>query len=78
MSIPQLPSFIGQIAEKIDKLLQSLGIYQQKIHVLSEMNKTIACDIAKAKKVLGYKPKINLKEGMRRSIQWCLDQQLLK
>jgi nucleoside-diphosphate-sugar epimerase len=40
---------------------------------LSEMNKTIACSVDKAKRVLGYKPTIALEEGMRRSIRWCLD-----
>ena len=34
-----------------------LGVYHQKIHVLSEMNKTIACSVAKAQRVLGYAPR---------------------
>jgi len=46
-------------------------MYHQKIHVLSEMNKTIACSIEKAKKELGYIPMVGLEEGMRRSIAWC-------
>jgi nucleoside-diphosphate-sugar epimerase len=49
-----------------------MGIYHQKIHVLSEMNKTIACTIAKAERELGYRPEVELEEGMRRSIAWCL------
>jgi len=56
-----------------DGFLQRLGIYQQKIHVFSEMNKTLACSIAKAEKELGYAPKIELEEGMRRSIAWVID-----
>ena len=40
----------------------------QKIHVLSEMNKTIACSIEKAGRELGYDPQIELEEGMRRSL----------
>ncbi len=36
------------------------------------MNKTIACSIAKAEKELGYRPAIELEEGMRRSLAWCL------
>ena len=48
------------------------GLYQQKLHVLSEMNKTIACSIAKARAQLGYQPDVELREGMRRSIEWCL------
>jgi len=38
------------------------------------MNKTIACSIEKAQRELNYQPKIALEEGMRRSLQWCLDQ----
>lgn len=68
-----LPNWVGTIAEKIDGSLQSCGFYHQKMHVLSEMNKTIACDINKAKKILGYAPPIALREGMKNSIMWCLD-----
>ena len=53
-----------------DKIIQGLGFYHPKIHVLSEMNKTIACSIKKAETELGYSPKIDLKEGMFLSLQW--------
>lgn len=69
----RLPGFVSEIALAFDWIIQGFGKYHQKIHVLSEMNKTIACSIAKAEKELGYNPKIELEEGMRRSIQWCLD-----
>jgi len=64
----KLPSFVGDAAEFIDGLIQKTGLYNQKIHVLSEMNKTIACSVDKAKKDLNYKPAISLEEGMRRSL----------
>jgi nucleoside-diphosphate-sugar epimerase len=66
-----LPWFISEIATLVDWSLQKVGLYHQKFHVLSEMNKTIACSIDKAKKELGYVPAVELKEGMRRSIEWC-------
>ena len=72
-----LPHFLGTIAQGCDFLLQSCNIYHQKIHVLSEMNKTIACDISKAKLELGYTPSVGIKEGMKRSIQWCIESKLL-
>jgi len=37
------------------------------------MNMTIACDIGRARTELGYRPLVGLEEGMRNSIQWCLD-----
>jgi nucleoside-diphosphate-sugar epimerase len=68
----RLPSLASEVARLGDKLLQSLGVYHQNIHVLSEMNKTIACSIAKAQRELGYEPTVELEEGMRRSLAWCL------
>lgn len=67
----RLPGFASEVAWFADKTLQALGIYHQKIHVLSEMNKTIACSVARAESELGYQPKVDLEEGMRRSLRWC-------
>ena len=65
----RLPSVVGDIAYFADFCLQSIGLYQQKIHVLSEMNKTIACSIEKSKLLLGYAPEFSLVDGMRQSIK---------
>ena len=69
----RLPGFASEVAWLADKTLQGLGLYHQKIHVLSEMNKTIACSVARAERELGYKPTIALEEGMRRSLKWCAE-----
>ena len=66
----KLPGLTSEIALLADATLQSLGLYNQKIHVLSELNKTIACSVVTAKKELGYLPTVSLEEGMRRSIAW--------
>ncbi len=66
-----LPGFSSEIFTLADKTFQALGMYQTEAHVAGEMNKDIACSIAKARLELGYQPKIELKEGMRRSIEWC-------
>ena len=63
-----LPDAASTIALGVDALLQGAGLYHQKIHVLSEMNRTIACSVTTAIQELGYDPKIELEEGMRRSI----------
>jgi nucleoside-diphosphate-sugar epimerase len=70
----RLPAFAGRVAERIDGVLQSRGIYHQEFHVLGEMDKTIACDISTTTQVLGYQPAVELLEGMRRSIRWCREQ----
>ena len=68
----QLPNLASKVAWLCDWWLQKAGLYHQKIHVLSEMNKTIACSITRAETELGYDPKVDLEEGMRRSLRWCL------
>jgi nucleoside-diphosphate-sugar epimerase len=70
----RLPGFASEIALMADATLQSMGMYHQKIHVLSEMNKTIACSVTRAEKELGYRPTVALEEGMRRSMAWCVQQ----
>ena len=70
----RLPQFAGDVAERIDGVLQRSGRYNQQIHVLGEMNKNIAVDIGAARADLGYEPEFELYDGMRRSIRWCLDQ----
>ena len=67
----RLPGLASEVAYVMDWGLQTLGLYHQKIHVLSEMNKTIACSVVKAERDLGYQPTVALEEGMRRSLRWC-------
>lgn len=66
----RLPGWLGEVARGLDWSLQAMGLYHQKIHVLSEMNKTIACRVDKAGRELGYRPVVDLEEGMRRSLAW--------
>lgn len=63
----------ARAAEMADALLQGRGRYSQALHVLGELNHTIACDITRAREELGYEPTIGLEEGMRASIRWCLE-----
>jgi len=70
---PRLPSFIADVAGITDRALQRIGRYSQEIHVLSEMNRTIACTTARAEAELGYQPQVDLVEGMRASIRWSVE-----
>jgi nucleoside-diphosphate-sugar epimerase len=72
----RLPAIAGRLAELGDRVLQGIGRYQQQLHVLGEMNHTIACDISVTRAELGYEPRVELYEGMRRSIRWCIEQGL--
>jgi nucleoside-diphosphate-sugar epimerase len=71
----RLPGLASEVAFVVDKTLQGLGLYHQKIHVLSEMNKTIACSTERARAELGYRPVVDLEEGMRRSLKWVWQRQ---
>ena len=71
----KLPNFLGQAAEVFDKCLQSFGFYNQKIHVLSEINKNIFCNISKAQSELGYKPENDLYKGTFEAYKDFLDKQ---
>jgi nucleoside-diphosphate-sugar epimerase len=67
-----LPGVASEVALVVDGAIQRTGFYEQRVHVLSEMNKTIACSVDKARAELGYRPGVELREGMRRSVEWCL------
>jgi nucleoside-diphosphate-sugar epimerase len=73
----RLPQFVGNMAEMADRVIQKTDRYVQSVHVLGEMNKSIACDISAARRDLGYEPQVSLYDGMRRSIRWCLGQGII-
>ena len=68
-----VPRIAGVVAEKLDALAQAGGRYVQVLHVLGELKDTIACDISRARKELGYEPTVALYDGMRASVRWCLE-----
>jgi nucleoside-diphosphate-sugar epimerase len=70
LSLPRAAAWAAEVA---DGLIQRRGRYVQAIHVLGELNHTIACDITRARDELGYEPAVALEQGMRASIRWCLD-----
>ena len=72
----RLPSVAGRVAWLADKAMQGVGLYNQEIHVLSELGQTIACSVAKARRELGYRPTVDLEEGMRRSLRWLVDRRV--
>lgn len=69
-----VPKVVSTMFELLDDILQSLNFYQQEVHVAGEMDKDIACSIEKSRRELGYEPKVDLREGMKKSIEWCEQQ----
>jgi nucleoside-diphosphate-sugar epimerase len=70
---PRIPLVAGEVAARLDALLQSRGKYVQALHVLGELKDTIACDISRARAELGYDPQTSLLDGMRASVRDCLE-----
>jgi nucleoside-diphosphate-sugar epimerase len=69
----KLPHAAAALAARADGWLQATGRYSQAVHVVGELKDTIACDISRARKELGYEPKVSLFEGMRVSVRFCLE-----
>lgn len=70
----RLPALVGRIARAGDALLQSVGAYEQRLHVLGELDRTIACSVRAAQRELGFRPEVELEEGMRRSVRWLIEE----
>ena len=66
-----LPAWTSRLAAIGDGLLQRAGLYLTELHVAGELCRSITCSIERAREDLGYAPAMALREGMRRSIEWC-------
>jgi dihydroflavonol-4-reductase len=66
-----LPSFIADIAECVFNIMCKLfNIYSIELYGILIANAELRCDISKAVKELGYKPQINIKEGVKKTFNW--------
>jgi nucleoside-diphosphate-sugar epimerase len=72
-----IPGFVSSVLRVMDSTLQKLNTYSINVHVGGEMTENIACSIERAEHELGYKPRIDVKEGMRRSVEWAKENNLL-
>jgi nucleoside-diphosphate-sugar epimerase len=66
-----LPYAVGPIAYQADRILAAAGVYWQNLHLVGEAHWHVALSCAKLKEKLGWKPAVELEEGMRRAVAWC-------
>jgi len=74
----KLPGIFSDFAYIADMIIQKIGLYNSKIHVLSELSKDIFCSIKKTEEDLGYNPKIDLSFGLKRNFDWMKSNNKLK
>ena len=68
-----LPGWIGSICGLAFKSLSTMGFYSLPLYMAWHMVLDMACDISKAKEELHYKPKIDMKEGIQKTIRYYLN-----
>ena len=73
----RIPGFVGRAAAGADMLLQRFGVVQPQLHALGHLVESGACSIEAARRDLGYDPRIEIEEGTRRAIRWCVSKGLL-
>ena len=63
----------SDLISKISKKEPTISSYW-----IEEFTMNFAYDISKAQRELGYVPKVGLKEGVKRTIEWCKNRGYLK
>ncbi|WP_293445503.1 GDP-mannose 4,6-dehydratase, partial [Persephonella sp.] len=66
------PISLKTIIQKIENLLGKKAKIEYKPFHKADMKETWA-DIEKAEKLLGWKPKINIDEGLKKTVQWYVE-----
>lgn len=58
----------------LDKIL---GLSILSLHTIKAMTLNFGCDIAKARRELSYQPRISLKEGIQKTVEWLYEKKLI-
>jgi nucleoside-diphosphate-sugar epimerase len=73
----RLPEVTAKLAFETDRALSRYGIYWQTLHLVGEADWDVGVSIEKARRELGYDPKVEIDEGMRGAVAWCRSRGLL-
>ena len=68
-----VPGAVARVTALVELGLDRVGLRDERIHAVAHLGARVVCSIAKAERELGYAPTIELEEGLRRSIRWCVD-----
>ncbi len=72
-----LPPAVARCAHALDRLLAAAEVYVQPLHLLGEADWHVGVSVEKAVSLLGYDPKVDLRDGMRSAVEWCRARGLL-
>jgi len=66
------PISLKSIIQKIEDLLGKKAVIEYRPFHKADMKETWA-DIEKAEKILGWRPEISIDEGLKRTVQWYIE-----
>jgi nucleoside-diphosphate-sugar epimerase len=71
ISVVHLPYFLGEFLWKINNVVGKLfDLYFVELYSIKAMTLNLGCDIAKAKREIGYHPSISLGTGIKTTLDW--------
>jgi nucleoside-diphosphate-sugar epimerase len=73
-----LPGWTLSVCGVLFKLLSRIDYYSLPLFVAWHMVLEMACDIRKAKEQLNYKPRIDIKEGIKKTVRYYLEKNSIK
>lgn len=72
-----LPSFLGDLSWKIYRLMDNVfDLCFVELYAIKKMQLQEAYDITKARKEIGYNPRVTLEAGIRSTIDWLKDNRI--
>ena len=63
---------LKEMLETIEKVLEKKAVLDKQPMQLGDVEKTYA-DISKAKEILGYNPKTNFEDGIKKFVEWYMN-----
>ena len=77
LEIASLPPAAAEIAFRADRVLLHFERYWQALHLFGESHRHMGAASAKARKVLGFVSKTEVREGMKRAVEWARGHNLI-
>lgn len=77
LRIASLPPVAAKVAYRADRALLHFERYWKALHLFGESHRHMGATSAKARKVLGYECKTEVREGMQRAVEWARGHNLI-